>query len=380
MALWRGLGPAIPPGNRSDTIRAVIGALIGLGLTELVLSPMADPMLGLFLIAPFGATAVLVIAVPNSPLAQPWSVVVGNGLAALAGVTVALLVPSPMAAVPISVALAIAAMILARAVHPPAGAIAMTAAMNPDLVAALGYGFALSPVLLGSAMIVGFGMIWARLTGRRYPFRQFAEPNAARTADPAPMARIGLTETELTDLLQTYRQSLNLGVEDLVRLIGAAAAQAASNRLGPLTAADVMSRDLITVTPETPLPRVTDLFRRHGFAALPVVQQDQRFVGLIFQIDMIRTAGKGSAPRQGKLAAAMRHLARKRRAEPILAQDILTRTAPQASPDMPIGTLLPLLAQGHDSAVPVLEGERIIGIVTQTDLITALVRSGLCPD
>lgn len=380
MALWRGLGPAIPPGNWSETIRAVIGALIGLGLTELVLSPMAEPMLGVFLIAPFGATAVLVIAVPNSPLAQPWSVLVGNGLAALAGVTVALLVPSPMAAVPISVALAIAAMILARAMHPPAGAIAMTAAMNPDLVAALGYGFALSPVLLGSAMIVGFGMIWARLTGRRYPFRQFAEPNAARTADPAPMARIGLTETELTDLLQTYRQSLNLGVADLVRLIGAAAAQAASNRLGPLTAADVMSRDLITVTPETPLPRVTDLFRRHGFAALPVVQQDQRFVGLIFQIDMIRTAGKGSVPRQRKLAAAMHHLAGKRRAEPILAQDILTRAAPQASPDMPIGTLLPLLAQGHDSAVPVLEGERIIGIVTQTDLITALVRSGLCPD
>jgi hypothetical protein len=70
-----------------EALRAGLGALVGLGVAGLfLLSPQADQTLGLYLIAPFGATSVLVFAVPNSPLAQPWSAVVGNAAAALVGV------------------------------------------------------------------------------------------------------------------------------------------------------------------------------------------------------------------------------------------------------------------------------------------------------
>src|SRR5690606_39958223 len=84
-----------------------------------------------------------------------------------------------------------------------------------------------------------------------------------------------LSREELTEILQRYRQSLNLGVEDLARLIGAAELQAATHHTGPLTAADVMSRDLVTVSPQTRLVQVADIFRRHGFTSLPVVEDDK---------------------------------------------------------------------------------------------------------
>ena len=82
----------------------------------------------------------------------------------------------------------------------------------------------LAPVLTGTLILVGMAMIYARLTGRHYPLRQFDEPGPAGTADhPAP-ERLGLAREELEEILRNYRQSLNLGVEDLARLIGAAAA------------------------------------------------------------------------------------------------------------------------------------------------------------
>ncbi|MBV6636778.1 MAG: HPP family protein, partial [Mameliella sp.] len=125
----RSLGPAVASVSPVEALRAGVGAIVGLGLAGVfLLSPAMDPDLGLYLIAPFGATSVLLFAVPNSPLAQPWSAVVGNTVAALVGVAVCMTVADPTLRVALAVGLAITATILCRAVHPPAGAVAMTAA------------------------------------------------------------------------------------------------------------------------------------------------------------------------------------------------------------------------------------------------------------
>ena len=127
----RSLGPAVARVSPVEALRAGVGAIAGLGLAGLLLlSPAVDLQLGLYLIAPFGATSVLLFAVPNSPLAQPWSAVVGNSVAALVGVAVCLTVADPALRIALAVGLAITATILCRAVHPPAGAVAMTAAMT----------------------------------------------------------------------------------------------------------------------------------------------------------------------------------------------------------------------------------------------------------
>ena len=365
------LGPAISAVPPREALRAGLGTAVGLGVAGLIaVSPLGGPRLGLSLIAPFGATAVLIFAVPNSPLAQPWSAVVGNALGAIVGVAACLAIADPGARVAVAVGLTVVAMSLARAVHPPAGAIAMTAALSPEATLDLGFRFALAPVALGTATLVLLGMAYARATGRRYPFRHFHEPNARGTADPAPAERLGLSEAELADILRRHRQSLNLGVEDLARLIGAAELQAAGHAARPSTAGDIMSRDLVTVGPGAPLGEVAELFRRHGFTSLPVVEAGDRLLGVIFQMHLIGPGG--GTPSQGRLAV-LRHLA----GRTVQAGDVMATATPTVAPDTPVGTLLPLLAEdGHD-AIPVMEGGRIVGIVTQTDLITALARQSL---
>lgn len=374
----RGLGPAMPMAHPAEALRAGVGACAGLAVVGLfILSPLVDLRLGLYLIAPFGASAVLLFAVPNAPLAQPWSAVVGNTLAALVGVAVCLTVPDPALRIALAVGLAIAVMILCRAVHPPAGAVAMTAAMSPDAVAELGFWFALAPVAVGTVAMVVLAMVYARLTGRRYPFRHFDDRNAQGTTDPAPMQRLGLNEAELTDLLDRYRQSFNMGAEDLARLIGAAELQAASHRTGPLTAADVMSRDLVTVSAETPLGQVADLFRRYRCTSLPVVGPQDRFLGVIFQMHLIDRARDDALRLNRGFGASMARMLDRSRDRPPQAHEIMGVAGPRALPDTPIAALLPMMAEGTVDAVPVLARGRLQGIVTRTDLIAALAKVSL---
>lgn len=375
MSIFRALGPAVGHTPPAEALRNGIGAFAALLITGIfVLSPLVDLSTGLFLIAPFGATSVLLFAVPNSPLAQPWSAVVGNTLAAIVGVAACLWIGDPALRIAVAVGGAIVVTILARAVHPPAGAVAMVAAMSPETVEAMGFTFALAPVAAGTLALVALAAVYARLTGRRYPFRQFHEPNTHGTEEPGALERMGLGEAELTAILERYRQSFNLGVEDLARLIGAAELQVASQEVGPLTAADIMSRDLITVGPETPLVEVAELFRRHRFTSLPVVAEDARFLGVIFQIHLISRVREDALRLDRGFVAAMRRLLDPARRQSVRAGDIMSSAGARVAPNAPLTVLLPLLAEGEADAVPVIENDRIAGIVTRTDAVAAMAR------
>ncbi|MFT5707911.1 MAG: CBS-domain-containing membrane protein [Oceanospirillaceae bacterium] len=109
----------------------------------------------MWLMAPFGATTVLVFGLPKSPLAQPKNVILGHLLTA----TVGLLFVQFVGVHPWSLALAtgvsVSLMLLTKTTHPPAGA-------NPILVMLLnpGWGFLLTPVLLGAVIIAGIGYLY----------------------------------------------------------------------------------------------------------------------------------------------------------------------------------------------------------------------------
>jgi CBS domain-containing membrane protein len=149
-----------------ESCYGALGALIGLLGTAL----LCRWGLGLevhWLIAPMGASAVLLFAAPASPLAQPWSILVGNGVSALMGVLSASLVPDMAIASALAVMLAIAAMFLTRSLHPPGGAVALTAIIGGEGIRALGVGYVLLPVLLNSLLLLSLGLLYNRALGRR---------------------------------------------------------------------------------------------------------------------------------------------------------------------------------------------------------------------
>ena len=346
MSLWRGLGPAVPWPKGPEALRAGLGAGFGLALAALVLFSITPGAVDLLarplLIAPFGASAFLVFAVPNSPLAQPWAVEVGNGLSAFAALLVLHTGLPALIAAPLAVSLAVLAMAAAQAMHPLGGAVAL-------FVALAARGFAASPVLAGSVALVASGILWNRATGRVYPFRQPA-PSPHGTADQMPERRHLPPPGALAALLSRLKLDANIGVEDLTRLITAAEAEAATRPLAGLTARHLMSRDLVTVSPATPLPDLAASFHLHRFKTLPMVDAG-RHVGLVSEEALVGLA-------DARLTAAD-----------------LAHPAPVVAPDTPAADLVHRLADGQEQAVPIVEAGVLVGLVTRSDLIALLTRS-----
>ncbi|WP_296641021.1 HPP family protein [Roseinatronobacter sp.] len=373
--MWRSLGPAMARATTTEALRASLGALLAIGLIALfLLSPEIDTEFGLYLVAPFGASAVMLFAIPNSPLAQPWSVIMGNTLGALIGVALCYIVTDATLRVALAVAATVFAMALVRSLHPPAGGVAMAAALHPEEIFPLGFWFVLTPIGLGAVSLVVMAMIYARLTGRIYPFRQYDASDRQRGGVRSASARLGLTEEQLTALLERYRQSSNLGAADLARLIGAAQMQAAAQFAGPLTARDIMSPDPVTVAPDTPLGKVADLFQRHRFTTLPVVEDGGSYAGVIHQIDLIARAARDARVLKGRFGAAMSRLLGQGLTPSETARDIMRGGADGLAPDTPLAALLPMMADGEVHAVPVIEAGRVVGVVSRTDLVAVLAR------
>lgn len=202
----------------------------------------------MWLIAPMGASSVLLFAVPASPLAQPWSIMGGNIIAAIVGVSCTKLIGEPILAAALAVSLSIAAMFTFRCIHPPSGAVALTAVLGGPAVQAMGYSFILIPVALNSLLLLLTALFFNNATGRRYPHViQADRTNQHNTSDVAPTDRTGITPQDLDAVLARYNQVLDISRNDLESIMLQTEIQAYRRRLGGTKCADIMSKDVITV-------------------------------------------------------------------------------------------------------------------------------------
>ncbi len=357
MRVWHHLYPALPAFHGHEQVRSGIGALLGISLCSLLVSlGNRFGMSSLYLIAPLGATAVLVFCVPNSPLAQPWSAVVGNASSAMVALLVLDVVPAPWS-VGVAVGAAIIAMMFLRALHPPGGAVALLTALNPSPAMDVGPLFALMPVGLTTAALVISAIAFNRATGRVYPFRQ---PETGAAEDPA--LRLGLSTEQLSELLDRFHQSTNLGVADLGRLLAAAEAEAAQHRFDGTTCADIMTTGLITVRPDTLVTDAARLFRAHAIKSLPVVDANMNLRGLVLQADLLDA-----------VAAQDRPMARRQRALRRRVSNVMRATDRSVPQELPVGALLNRLAAQGSEVVPVTHEDRLVGIITRSDIIRLLL-------
>ena len=121
---------------------------------------------GLFLIASFGSSTVLLYGYPESPFAQPKNIFFGHLLTAFIGIIVLKSIPLPIfITIPIATGLGVCFMILLNVTHPPAGG-------NPIIVIIGGVSFEylISPIILGSIIVLVFGVVLNRFVlKKKYP-------------------------------------------------------------------------------------------------------------------------------------------------------------------------------------------------------------------
>jgi len=152
--------------NKKEIIKSFLAgfySFITIGILTL-LTYKTD--LGVFLIASFGSSMVVLYGYPESPFAQPKNVFFGHVLTSVVGMFFLYFLPIPLYIVlPIAVGTGVALMMLFNVTHPPAGG-------NPIIiiVGSVSVEYLLSPIILGSAIIVIFGLVINRLIlKKKYP-------------------------------------------------------------------------------------------------------------------------------------------------------------------------------------------------------------------
>ena len=154
-----------------DHFWSFLGAFFGIGLIAFLQSQQIPDIENVFLIGSFGASSVLVYGAVNSPLAQPRNLIGGHVLSALVGVTVYKLCPDILwLNASLAVAFSIVVMQITKTMHPPGGATALIAILPSEKIQALGYWYALSPVLSGAIILLIVALIFNNIPkGRKYP-------------------------------------------------------------------------------------------------------------------------------------------------------------------------------------------------------------------
>lgn len=340
--------PILAGARPGDRLLACAGALVAVSVTGVIGVLVLGSSAALpFIVAPVGASAVLVFAVPASPLAQPWPVIAGNVVSALLGVGVRELVDGPVIAAGLAVGGAIALMSALRCLHPPGGAAALTAVVGGSAITDAGPMFALLPVGLNSLVLVAVGWLFHRFSRHSYPHR-------ARPVDPAER-RSRFRAEDVDKALASIGETFDIDRSDISLLLREVETQALVRHHGDLTAAEVMSRDPVLVRVGDTPARARALLLRHDVRALPVLDPDGTVVGTVGLRDLARSDGS----RLSELASP----------------------AATATADIPVAALSRILTDGVTHAVVIVDEERTLrGVVTQTDLLVALCRVLTEPD
>lgn len=348
--------------------RITVGATLGILLTAILCHQVGANAAGqwAWLVAPIGATAVLVFAVPASPLAQPWAVVGGNTLSALVGIACARWIGPVELAAALSVGLALGLMLALRCLHPPGGAVALLLALTgvTDPM------FVLFPVLANSLLLVLTGIVYNNATRRTYPHLPL--PSAVDAAGGEVQERS--IDADLDAVLARYNQVLDISRDDLKAVLEDIQLHAYQRKLANIRCGDIMSRALVTVSHSTELQHAWKLFAQHHIKALPVVDASGCIVGIVTPADFMREANidghDGLDVRLRKLRGWTDGTALSR---PAVVGEIMSRQVRVASVDRHLVELIPLFGgTGHHHIPVVGAGHVLLGMITQSDVVAAL--------
>ncbi|RBY80800.1 HPP family protein [Blastococcus sp. TF02A-26] len=132
---------------------------------------------------------------------------------------------------------------------------------------------------------------------------------------------------------------------------------------------DVMTREVVTVGPDTSAKYAGELLAEHGFAALPVLDEDAQLIGIVAEADVLRDR----LPRDPRLH--LRRDGEQEHALPLLVRGVMTEDVRCVESGADVSDVAKLFVDERLRSVPVVDGQRLVGIVSRRDLLRALVRT-----
>lgn len=310
----------------------------------------------------FGASAILLAALPDSPVSRPWPVLGGSLLAACAAWLAVWLGGVWHIALPLllagAVLLALLAMHAVRGLHPPGGALAAWLVLHPHPH--------LPTLLLGLLPGLSVLVLWS--LALQYRHSPPAQPMGHLTRDPLPSLRAQPGAADWQAMLRAEGLHLDISpvqLQNLYQRLWQAGHLPSTRQV-----ADIMSRDLVSIHPEASLGEAWQRLQQHRIKLLPVVR-DRQLVGVVALVDLLKRLGLG--PYSLSVEAVVH-------AQQLLSQRVgdIMNPPQTVGPGWPLARLIPQLSDWGLHQVPVVDDDQcLLGMVTQSDLIAALSQSTL---
>ena len=129
---------------------------------------------------------------------------------------------------------------------------------------------------------------------------------------------------------------------------------------------ELMTRDPVTTTPETPLPDALNLMRERKVRRLPVIGKSGKLVGIVAEKDLLYAS---PSPATSLSVFEINSLIAK-----ITIASLMTRTVVTVTEDTPVEEAARIMTDQKIGGLPVMDGDNLVGIVTETDLFRALLQ------
>jgi len=148
-----------------------------------------------------------------------------------------------------------------------------------------------------------------------------------------------------------------------------------------LTAGDVMTREVITVRRETTIRDLAEIFARHRISSAPVVDDSGAMIGIVTETDLVEQDKSLHIPTVISLFDWVIYLESDKKFEKELKKmtgqtvgDIYTEDVVQVSPATPVSDVANLISSRKVNSIPVVDGNRLVGIVARIDLIRTMIK------
>lgn len=146
-----------------------------------------------------------------------------------------------------------------------------------------------------------------------------------------------------------------------------------------MKAAEVMSRNVVSARPDMPVAEAIGLMLDKGISGLPVVEADGSVVGILTEGDLLRRSETGTQKRRGRwlelLLGPGRLAGEYVRTHGRVVGELMTREVVAVAEDTPLDQVVGLMEENRVKRLPVLRGDKLVGIVSRADLLRALRHS-----
>lgn len=143
-----------------------------------------------------------------------------------------------------------------------------------------------------------------------------------------------------------------------------------------MNAADVMVSNVVTVGPDASVRDVAGILIRNHISALPVVGPGGNVLGIVSEGDLMRRPESGTEPKHAWWLALVSSDADRAseflKTHGLTAGDVMTKKVVTVAPNTPVGEIAEILERRHIKRVPVVDGGKLVGIVSRANLLRAL--------